>query len=289
MCLIGNSTCDFMSGMTRSLNDCRDNEYILSGYRTPSGSYWKSLLSMGALHNETINIFSHSLGATLFFALPFIIFGNTDFWYATTSVADIVVFSTFFYGVATCFLLSATFHVVNNHSPTVASFGNQLDYLGIVILMWGSTIPCVYYGFYCSPQLQLRYWMQVSVLAIICTILTLNPRFRTPAWRAFRSAMYSGLGLSFLVPIIHGLVKFGLKTQMWRMSLDWMLLMATFNLTGALIYAWRIPEKWYPVRYDFFGSSHQILHFMVIFAGIAHLFGLLRAYRYSHSKLGQCI
>lgn len=40
--------------------------------------------------------------------------------------------------------------------------GNQLDYLGIVILMWGSTIPSVYYGLYCDPKLQKLYWLVVS-------------------------------------------------------------------------------------------------------------------------------
>ena len=40
-------------------------------------------------------------------------------------------------------------------------FGNQLDYLGIVILMWGSTIPSIYYGFYCDPGLQKAYWTNV--------------------------------------------------------------------------------------------------------------------------------
>ena len=45
--------------------------------------------------------------------------------------------------------------------------GNQLDYLGIVILMWGSTIPTDYYGFYCEPTLQKVYWMMVG-LSLIC-------------------------------------------------------------------------------------------------------------------------
>ena len=48
----------------------------------------------------------------------------------------------------------------------VAAFGNQLDYLGIVILMWGSTIPTVYYGFYCDPSLQKVYCIMVRRLSI---------------------------------------------------------------------------------------------------------------------------
>lgn len=100
--------------------------------------------------------------------------------------------------------------------------------------------------------------------------------------------MYAGLGLSFVIPMIHGIIIYGFKTQVYRMSLDWMALMAFFNLTGAAIYAARVPEKWYPNRHNIYGSSHQILHFMVIFAGIAHMFGLLKAFDHLHSHPAPC-
>ena len=57
--------------------------------------------------------------------------------------------------------VSFRYHIIGNHSPNVQKFGNQLDYLGIVILMWGSTIPSIYYGFYCDPGLQKAYWANV--------------------------------------------------------------------------------------------------------------------------------
>lgn len=112
--------------------------------------------------------------------------------------------------------------------------------LGIVVLMWGSTIPCVYYGFYCAPDLQRLYYTLVSVLAACCVYATLHPAFRRPRYRPYRAAMYAGLGLSFIIPIIHGLSKFGWETQVWRMSLDWMALMTAFNLTGGALYALRV-------------------------------------------------
>lgn len=108
--------------------------------------------------------------------------------------------------------------------------------------MWGSTIPCVYYGFYCTPQLQKTYYTLVSVLAAGCVYATLHPAFRRPKYRPYRAAMYAGLGLSFIIPIFHGITKFGWETQMWRMSLDWMALMTTFNLTGGALYAMRVSN-----------------------------------------------
>lgn len=171
--------------------------------------------------------------------------------------------------------------------------------------MWGSTIPCVYYGFYCTPSLQTTYYTLVSVLAAGCVYATLHPTFRRPKYRPYRAVMYAGLGLSFIIPIIHGIVKFGWETQLWRMSLDWMAAMTTLNLTGGALYAMRvrginelrtclkadhsqIPEKWYPYRHDVWGASHQIMHCLVVCAGIAHLFGLLRAFDHVHGHGDIC-
>ncbi|KAM3072500.1 hypothetical protein ACMFMG_009298 [Clarireedia jacksonii] len=243
----------------------------------------------------TVNIHTHLLGSILFFALPIAIYTRLTPRYEKATTADIVVFSTFFFGVAICFLLSAT--------QETAAFANQLDYLGIVILIWGSTIPTVYYGFYCDEAVRDMYWMMISVLATACAITTLHPKFRHPTLRPYRALMYACLGLSASVFIAHGLIMHGWETQKARMSIDWMGLMAILNLVGAFIYALRvrssfasspaeditltisqIPEKWYPNQHDLFGSSHQIFHVMVVLAGLAHMFGLLRAFDHVHSS-----
>ena len=52
--------------------------------------------------------------------------------------------------------------------------------------------------------------------------------------------MYAGLGLSAIVFVVHGILLNGWTEQNRRMSLDWMGLMAFFNLTGAVIYAARV-------------------------------------------------
>lgn len=52
--------------------------------------------------------------------------------------------------------------------------------------------------------------------------------------------MYAGLGLSAVIFVIHGILLHGWALQNQRMSLNWMALMATFNLLGATIYAARV-------------------------------------------------
>lgn len=266
----------------------QDNEYILSSYRQATGSFKRCFESLGYVHNETINIYSHVIGAAIFLIAPIYAYQALYLRYPLATPTDIFVFSTFFYGVSICFVFSATYHIISNHSPKVQKFGNQLDYLGIVILMWGSTIPSIYYGFYCDPRLQEIYWANVSILAILCIVATLHPRFRHPTLRPYRAAMYAGLGLSAVVFVVHGILLHGLIEQKQRMSVDWMGLMAFFNLTGAVIYAARVPEKLTPLKYDIYGSSHQVLHIAVILAGLAHMFGLFRAFDYLHTYGSVC-
>ena len=83
---------------------------------------------------------------------------------------------------------------------------------------------------------------KISILALSCTVATLNPRFRKPTLRPYRAAMYSGLGLSAIIFITHGIANFGWTIQSQRMSLGWMGLMAAFNLIGASVYAARVDS-----------------------------------------------
>lgn len=100
--------------------------------------------------------------------------------------------------------------------------------------------------------------------------------------------MYAGLGLSAVVFVVHGILLHGWTVQKRRMSSDWMGLTAFFNLMGAVIYAARVPEMLRPLKYDIYGNSHQILHVAVIFAGLAHMFGLFRAFEHLHTHVPVC-
>lgn len=266
----------------------QDNEFILTGYRPISGSMWKSLASLQHIHNEIVNIYSHLLGAVLFATLPIYVYVRVRNHHSTFQIGDIISFATFLFGVVLCFSLSASFHTLLNHSEKVAAYWNQFDYLGIVILIWGSTVPSVYYGFYCDPNLQKLYWAVVSILAVVCTIATLTPKFRHPALRPYRTAMYASLGFSAMVFITHGLIIHGWEIQNHRMSLTYMLTTAMLNLLGAVIYAARIPERWCQLRYDIYGCSHQIFHCIVVFASLIHMSGLLSAFSFIHSQAHLC-
>lgn len=141
----------------------KDNHYIRSGYRPQSNSYRKSTASLGYLHNEFVNIWTHLIGAIMAGASGLLLYVNIRPRYEMASAEDVMVFSCYFLGAVGCLGMSATYHTIANHSEAVAKFGNRLDYIGIVILIWGSFIPSIYYGFSNDPALVRLYWSMVRM------------------------------------------------------------------------------------------------------------------------------
>jgi hypothetical protein len=43
----------------------------------------------------------------------------------------------------------------------------------------------------------------------------------------------------------------------------------------------QFPERWFKVRFDIWGASHQVLHVAVVLAGLAHLRGLIAAFEHA--------
>lgn len=121
---------------------------------------------------------------------------------------------------------------------------------------------------------------QATIAGIGCGIFTMRPVFRTPSYRPFRSAMYGILGFSIFVPAIHGVMVHGWTSQNERMSLTYFVGLGLLNGTGTAIYTLRIPEKWYPCIFDIYGSSHQIMHVLVICGALSHTIGLVKAFDY---------
>ena len=265
----------------------RDNQHILTGYRPASFSFWGSLHSLTYLHNESVNIYTHLLPSLLAIPAAYSLHKALAPRYETATQADVVAFGCFFAGAAFCLGMSATYHTVSNHSPQVSRIGNAFDYVGIVGLIVGSFVPSVYYGFYCEPGLQRRYWTMICSIGLGCACVSILPRFRTPQWRPFRAAMFVGMGLSAVVPILHGIKAYGLEREMRQIGLGWLVLQGLLYILGAAIYAARVPERLRPGHFDLWGSSHQIFHVLVVCAAVAHLTGLLRAFDYRHSGIAE--
>lgn len=215
----------------------QDNHYIRSGYRPATNSYKKSIASLTYLHTETFNIWSHLIGTVLFALGGPILYFALKQRYEEASSTDVLVFLCFFLGAIVCMGMSATFHTITNHSPTVSKFGNQLDYFGIVFLIVGSFIPSIHYGFTCDPPLITTYWTMIITIGAGCGITTFSPKFASPKWRPFRASMFVAMGLSAIFPVIHGLKLYGLEPMVGLIGLPWLVSQGAMYVLGAVLYA----------------------------------------------------
>lgn len=137
----------------------QDNEFLLSGYRSASNSYRKSLASLSYIHNQTANIYSHLFGAIVFIAAFLFIYFELVPRYKTADLYDVLAFVSFFTGALICFGCSAFFHTVGNHSHEVYQSWLLLDLYGILCLICGTVFSGTFFGFYCEP----RVWMTYSI------------------------------------------------------------------------------------------------------------------------------
>ncbi|KAJ1935624.1 hypothetical protein EC988_008425 [Linderina pennispora] len=59
--------------------------------------------------------------------------------------------------------------------------------------------------------------------------------------------------------------------------------MFALYVAGTLLYAFNIPERWFPGRFDIIGNSHQLFHMLVFFAALTHFYGIVQAFKWHHS------
>lgn len=127
-------------------------------------------------------------------------------------------------------------------------------------------------------------YVQITTLAALTSLVSTHPSFRTPSLRPFRALMFVLMGLSAIIPMLHGISLYGISHMRNAASLDWVITQGALYIIGAATYAARIPEKWSPGKYDIWGSSHQIFHVLVVLAAGTHLVGLVRAFDVEHSR-----
>ncbi|KAF9966776.1 hypothetical protein BGZ70_001278 [Mortierella alpina] len=266
----------------------QDNPAIMTGYRRPTFSYRKALRSLGYLHNESVNIWSHLLGAVAFLILAPISYFKVVDVLDSIQWTDVAVFYAFLAGAIICLSMSASFHTFSCHSEPICSQWNRCDYVGIVFLIVGSFYPAIFYGFYCHKTWQIMYISLISTFGAATIFVVMRPKFRSPQFRWVRSGLFLGMGLSGLFPIVHGIVLYGFAMAQRAVALNYMFCMGAAYVFGALIYGSRVPECFFPGKFDHFAASHQIFHVCVLIGCAVHFLGVTKAMAFWHDVNHSC-
>ncbi|RLN97422.1 hypothetical protein BBJ28_00013791 [Nothophytophthora sp. Chile5] len=179
-----------------------------------------------------------------------------------------------------CLTCSATFHLLFVYSRSAYMFLSRLDYAGITVLIAGSFYPMVYYSFYCHPWLRSAYLTSISVMAALTFAVTLVPAFGTPKYLVARTCIFLALGFFGVVPVGHLVWHFGLFDPHVTVMIGPLMLMGLLYTSGAIIYATKFPERFYPGRFDVWFSSHQLWHICVVAAALVHFANALQQYEW---------
>jgi len=246
----------------------QDNDFLHRGHRPPLPSFWLCFKSIFRLHTETGNIWTHGVGVIIFLLLAI--------YYTFTInehklLIDRLMLGIYFCGAITCLLLSTIFHTCTCHSRAVSKFCSKLDYCGISIQIIGSMIPALYYGFYDNRKMYFTYITFGAILCVLAIVISLWDKFSEPRFRSLRAIVFLSFGLSNIIPGIHWFIV--LESHLFS-SLLLFLLQGMLYVVGAIFYANRIPERFFPGKCDYWFQSHQIFHVFVVLAAIVHLRGI---------------
>ncbi|OCL09641.1 HlyIII-domain-containing protein [Glonium stellatum] len=244
------------------------NQYVVSGYRFHA-TIPECLISMIRLSNESFNIWSHISGGIFVAAIAFFYYPLTE-QYRQSSTSDVIVAAVFLVSACLCMLCSVMWHTFKSIAEREAmhTFAS-VDMIGVTILLTASAMMTEYAAFYCDRPWQMFYISLTCAFGLNGIILPWVPKFRHPDAAWTRVIFFSCLGLTGVLPVIHII-----------MTRGWPSMLALYRpmggvvspiIGGAVIYASKFPEVFWPGRFDFLGSSHNLWH-------IAVLVGIIRGY-----------
>lgn len=178
-----------------------------------------------------------------------------------------------------CLLWSTIFHLFYVHSPVVSKVLCKLDYAGISFLIGGSSVSPVYYMLYWDDGEILRplYLIIIALGCFSVFTVSMSSYFDVPEYRKFKAIIFVLLGCAVSFPIIQFWFFRNEITMPIYPTSHWTLGGAVYIL-GAFVYSSRIPECFFPGKFDFFGHSHNLWHFFVLTAAVIHYYGSLELY-----------
>lgn len=266
----------------------QDNRFTRSGYRPVSNSYIICVRSLGHLHNETINVYTHLIPGLCFILAETVIFRGARHFYPEASLVDHFVFGCNVGAAIITLLLSSAYHTLLCHSKEMENLMLRVDYVGILTLILGSFFSGIYVGFYCEPALCWTYWTMIISLSIVTSALVLHPKSQGLKYRPHRTWAFIVTGLSGFAPITHGLILYGWNEMWVRSGMPYWLLEGLVYGVGAFFFVTRIPESIWPGSFDIWFSSHQFFHIFVVLASLVHMYGVWVAFDWNYQHQREC-
>mmetsp|Transcript_148 Transcript_148/g.275 ORF Transcript_148/g.275 Transcript_148/m.275 type:complete len:379 (-) Transcript_148:314-1450(-) len=234
--------------------------HIKKGYRVHHSSY-DAFLSLFRLHNESLNVWSHLLMLLFFMwrtAVFILEYQHTPQW------IDFVPYLVYLVTAQVCFGASVIYHLFGCISEKASIHLCACDFVGILVLIGGSYFPGLYYGFYCMQTTRRIYIAILAVLSTLATCASSCEWFHRNEWRVLRIAVFGGLAGSGVIPSVHWVLKNGISGHEADVFFGGVAAMYASYASGLAVYILRVPERYFPGKFDFCLWSHQIWHIFVV-------------------------
>jgi adiponectin receptor len=136
----------------------------------------------------------------------------------------------------------------------------QLDFIGILVLLWGSNLPMLYFGYSCKPiQRYLFFGIETGMIILIMGVLMFQTKFNKFRFIFFIGIVFIGLIQAINEYFIHLPIysRSLLVIKLYTQSLS-------FYGFGTFIYLFKVPERFWSGKFDYIGNSHNYWHIFVI-------------------------
>ena len=244
--------------------------HLTRGYRV-FHSTKDAVASLFSLHNDTLNIWTHLLGlAWLLYVIPetFARLGSSGSY-----TRDYVFFALYFFGALTQMGTSVLYHTFRCVSNDFETALLKLDIFGIFAMIIGAWVLAMTQAFHCRPYTAGAYLTAEAVI-LVCFAFSGIRAAHDQRWIStyhFVASLSVGFGL---VPSLHALLTCATSDCFRVLSLAEIGLFS-YYACGFLFFVTRIPERFVPNVFDFFGHSHSIWHVFVFLAARHWLLGML--------------
>ena len=227
----------------------KDNEFVQSGWRREL-SLEQALMTIMTWHNESLNIWTHMIGAFIFIVW---------FFYMEKEWPLIVC------NVSAIYLLSCSsvYHLLSCISENHYTYLRKMDFLGIILCMWSMFIPFTVYIWNDDILTIFIYMIVASAISGSSVIFALTPKFQTNSYHVIRVLTFAGNGIWGLIGLVHILIKFWEDTFIVK-NILLALSSVTMHGIGATFYAMKFPERYSNREIYQYMSSHTIFHIFVV-------------------------
>ncbi|CAH0714570.1 unnamed protein product, partial [Brenthis ino] len=234
------------------------NPYITDGYRKllPTKLCWESIFWWT---NETMNIWTHIFG---FFLLLFLTINDLVIINIHATVTDKTVAAILFSCFLICMALSALYHTFSCRSEHDYNTFLMYDLFGIALSLLAIYTSGVYYAFWCHHELKAFYMLSVTLIFVIAMVLQI-PKLQIPY--TVKMCVFIGWAAYGVLPTLHWTyVMGGFDNPMVQIFFPRVIGMYVISGTAFAIYAFKVPERWFPGKVDYIGHSHQWWHVLVL-------------------------